>query len=68
MTRNITVVGLGYVGLSLSLLISKKDKVVGLDNYVDGLYMIDYLARIFDYHIDFYNYLGQYRWMDSGQT
>ena len=31
MTRNITVVGLGYVGLSLSLLISKKDKVVGLD-------------------------------------
>tara|TARA_B100000795_G_scaffold57144_1_gene37816 strand:+ start:1989 stop:3161 length:1173 start_codon:yes stop_codon:yes gene_type:complete len=31
MTKNITVVGLGYVGLSLSILISQKNKVVGLD-------------------------------------
>ena len=27
----VSVIGLGYVGLPLSLLISKKDKVIGID-------------------------------------
>ena len=40
MTRNITVVGLGYVGFSLSLLISQDYNVIGLDidqNKVDNI-------------------------------
>ena len=44
MTKNITIVGLGYVGLSLSLLISKKDKVVGLD--IDKKKVININKRI----------------------
>ena len=31
MTKNITIVGLGYVGFSLSVLISQNYNVIGLD-------------------------------------
>jgi UDPglucose 6-dehydrogenase len=46
--KTITIIGLGYVGLSLSCLLSKRNKVIGLDVDKTKIFNINQRNKVFD--------------------